>query len=186
MKKFFLFNISLIIIIGTVMMGRYFMGGQNSQKPSTSSPIEQALANKHTSTDEQASSKTIYSWTDKNGVEHITTTPPPENVKIKNKTAFKRSSSEKTESDGAKQDILSKLQKTSPEKTEKDNAEKDNAEPDTLSRMLMVWQICSKFFKMSMLRLQWALQIFRPLVFRNVLLFSVRMKFLKKVQFTET
>jgi len=131
MKKFFIFNFSLIILIGAVMIaGKYFMGGQNSPQNDISAPFGQA------STDEQASSKTIYSWTDKNGVEHITTTPPPENVKIKHKTTFKRTSSEKTESDSPERDALSKMLKTSPEKTESDKAEQD-----TLSRMLKVWEI---------------------------------------------
>ena len=32
----------------------------------------------------------IYTWTDKKGVEHITTTPPPEYAKIKDRSTFKR------------------------------------------------------------------------------------------------
>ncbi len=36
----------------------------------------------------------VYIWTDKKGVEHITTAPPPENVKIKHKAAMKRDSPE--------------------------------------------------------------------------------------------
>ena len=34
----------------------------------------------------------VYIWTDKNGVEHITTAPPPENAKIKYKAATKSDS----------------------------------------------------------------------------------------------
>ena len=34
----------------------------------------------------------VYIWTDKKGVEHITTAPPPENAKIKHKAATKRDS----------------------------------------------------------------------------------------------
>jgi len=152
MKKFFIFNFLLIILIGTVMIGwKFFMGGPDSQKHDIPAPTIQA------STDGQANSKTIYSWTDKNGVEHITTTPPPENIKIKHKTAFKRTSSEKTESNSPEQSALSKMLKTSPEKGESDSSdedilnklqktspektENDNAEQDTLSRMLKVWQI---------------------------------------------
>ncbi len=32
----------------------------------------------------------IYTWTDKKGVEHITTTPPPEYAKVKDRSTFKR------------------------------------------------------------------------------------------------
>lgn len=32
----------------------------------------------------------IYTWTDKKGVEHITTTPPPEYAKVKDRSSFKR------------------------------------------------------------------------------------------------
>ncbi len=157
MKKFFLFNFTLILIIGIAMMGRYFMGGQNGQKQDTSAPSAQALTDKQTSTDKPASSKTIYNWTDKNGVEHITTSPPPENVKIKHKTTYKRASSEKAESDSTEQTALSKMLKKLPEKTASDGSEKDiisqlqkaspekaesdNAQQDTLSRMLKVWEI---------------------------------------------
>jgi hypothetical protein len=31
----------------------------------------------------------IYTWVDKNGVENITTTPPPANAKVKNQSTFK-------------------------------------------------------------------------------------------------
>jgi len=34
----------------------------------------------------------VYIWTDKKGVEHITTAPPPENAKIKHKAATRRDS----------------------------------------------------------------------------------------------
>ena len=35
----------------------------------------------------------IYVWKDKNGVENITTTPPPANVKVKDRSAFTRDTS---------------------------------------------------------------------------------------------
>jgi len=45
----------------------------------------------------------IYTWTDKSGVENITTTPPPESAKIKNRSTFKRDHPQAIESFQRKQ-----------------------------------------------------------------------------------
>jgi len=44
-----------------------------------------------------AGAEDLYTWTDKNGVENITTTPPPEKVKVKHQTKYKRPSAQESE-----------------------------------------------------------------------------------------
>lgn len=44
-----------------------------------------------------AGAEELYTWTDKNGVENITTTPPPEKAKVKHQTKYKRPSAQESE-----------------------------------------------------------------------------------------
>lgn len=158
MKKL-LFIFSLIIFIGIgIAVEKGFFGGRNIQKHEPLAPATQASKKEQVPKDEQApkneqASGKIYNWTDKNGVEHITTTPPPKDVKIKHETTFKKALPESEEKNNGKQAekdnlslVLGRLQKgEQPEKAmrteSQKKAESDNTEQDVLGRIVETWKM---------------------------------------------